>query len=319
VPRIVGDELWHQANAALDRVKPGRNHSYAQGTDPEDALCRGSITCFCGFKMIVHRLNDGPYYRCQGKQRKANDCSNMVRTATVDRIVWERATWIATDPGLAVEQHRNQAAVERTVEDTDEIDRALARTAQQEQNLLDLAQDAGDLQRASILGRLQEILERKEALTARRAEIELTRLALERESAVVLGWLDQWAKNIDGVQTTDFAGRRLRLAQMGIEAVVGPKSLGPNRVQVVLNLPFDRSVLSRDPDRPEYNWTDEDDRDYERFIRLNSAPDSPATTRTPDTPPPSPSCGNSRSGPCAGTAGGSPRQGRPGRRARSRS
>ena len=167
-------------------------------------------------------------------------------------------------------------------------------------------------------GRLLEVLDRKEALAGPRAQIELTRLALERESAVVRGWLDQWAENIGEMQTMEFDAKRLRLAQMGIEAIVRPKVSGPDRVQVVLNLPFDQTILHRNPDRPEFNWTAENDRDYDRFTRLFETPDGRDPSQTLDTPPLSPSCGNNRSAPCAGIAGDSLRRGRPDRQGRSR-
>jgi hypothetical protein len=83
----------------------------------------------------------------------------------------------------------------------------------------------------------------------RSAEFEPTRLMLERELAVVCQSIDQSDESIEAMQTTDSDEKRLRLQQMGIE-VVGGMSAGPDRVEVVMNLPFHRVVLSRDPNRP---------------------------------------------------------------------
>jgi hypothetical protein len=43
-------------------------------------------------------------------------------------------------------------------------------------------------------------------LAQQRAEIELTRLALARESSVLRGWLEQWADNIEEMRAMDFEG-----------------------------------------------------------------------------------------------------------------
>jgi hypothetical protein len=55
----------------------------------------------------------------------------------------------------------------------------------------------------AIIGRLQEPSDRKAMLAQRRAEIELTRLALERESSVLRGWLEQWAYTIEEMHSMD--------------------------------------------------------------------------------------------------------------------
>ena len=305
-------------NAALDDREANlahRGRRYAAGDDPEDVLARGHVWCGCGYKMHVHRQQDAPYFRCQGKQRKANDCANMVRAATVDRLAWEHVVWVATDPGLAVAEYKRQRQVEHTVEDTSVIDRAIRQTEAEEANLTEaLSKVSGPAQNA-LIGKLQAASDRRSALHERKADVELRRLALERESALVGHWLERWARNVDAIPTMTYQERRRRLVEMGVEVRVGTKGAEP-RVEVVLNLPFDPAILQWGT-TPAFNWTEEDQRAYNREIALLSRQELPPTAR-PGSPPPSRGVDSSRSAPCGGTAGGSPRRSRRGRRGRSR-
>ena len=68
------------------------------------------------------------------------------------------------DPGLAIEQHRSAAAIARTTEDADGMDSALARAEMDERNLTEALGKLSGLAQDAIIGRLQEVSDRKAAL-----------------------------------------------------------------------------------------------------------------------------------------------------------
>src|SRR3954447_2665521 len=101
------------------------------------------------------------------------------------------------------------------------------------------------------------------------------------------------------MQTANFDPRKLWLAQMGAEATLGPKSARADRVQVVLSLPFDASLLQHDPERPTFSWTAEDDVAVRRLTRLYSLLESPDLNPRPGNRLRSSGAGSNRWGPCA--------------------
>ena len=82
---------------------------------------------------------------------------------------------------------------------------------------------------------------------------------------------------------------------MGVEIAVGPKGV-EERVEVAPNLPFDPAILARGATTA-FNWTEEEQAEWERELQWVSRQELPAT---PGTPRPSRGEGSSRWGRRAG-------------------
>jgi site-specific DNA recombinase len=282
VERLVSDEVWYRANANLDNA---RDNVGRRGDDREDVLVRGAVRCgVCGFRMCIHRLSDAVYLRCQAKQRGAGSCQNMIRAAKVDSAVWKRIWWISTNPDYVQQELERQQRSERTVEDTRELDRQIREAGQEVENL---ATAVGRLSDGAALDTLLALLtdasNRKAALVARKAELDLQRRLVERQRATVRAWYDHGHDLLETIDTWSYKQRRRRLQELGIEVTVWPRT-NAKRYEIEASLPVAQELLA----------------DIERPDGLTISRLAQGTT------PPSPACGSNPPAPCASIAGDSP-------------
>ena len=302
VERLVSDDLWNRANTALNRALDYRSTRYAPGTDPEDVLVRGAVRCgVCGFRMCIHRLPDATYLRCQAKQRGAGSCQNMIRAAKIDRAVWNRIWLISTNPDYVQQELERQQRSDQVVEDTRELDKQIREAGTEVDNL---ATAVGRLSDGSaldtLLARLTDASNRRAALVARKSEIDLQARIVEQQKATVRTWYDHGHELLESIGEWDYKQRRRRLQELGIEVTVWPRT-SAKRYEIAASLPVAREMLDAITAPSALAVT---------RVSTDYPPRSGSPEWTPDTQSRTPACGNSRSGPCAGTAGGSPRRSR---------
>jgi hypothetical protein len=88
-PRLVPDELWHAANAALDARSRASGRHYSGAEPKEPWLLRGLVTCsLCGAPMICARRAYGRVYLCSARKRKTGTChAQPVRADVLESTV----------------------------------------------------------------------------------------------------------------------------------------------------------------------------------------------------------------------------------------
>jgi hypothetical protein len=251
--------------------------------------------------MCIHRLPDATYLRCQAKQRGAGSCQNMIRAAKIDRAVWDRIWWISTNPDYVQQELERQQRSDRVVEDTRELDKQIREAGMEVDNLATAVARLSDGDALdTLLARLTDASNRRTALIARKAEIDLQARIVEQQKATVRAWYDHGHDLLESIGEWDYQQRRRRLQELGIEVTVWPRT-SAKRYEIAASLPVAREMLDAITAPSELAVT-------------RVATDYPARSGSPEWTPGtqsrSPACGNSRSGPCAGTAGGSPRRSR---------
>ena len=328
-PALVSPELWQAANDRLDRAAEHRRHHYPVETDPGDVLTRNRVRCaHCGCRMHVKRTGGVPYLNCQTRQRSPANGGDKDRCPgcrivahEVDRAAWERALWVLSDPGLVLSEYRRQQNTPPAVENTADLARAITRAGTDEANLAEALAKVSGAAQATVIARLQAASELREGLERRRAEVVALREAVERETAAVRHWLDALLSANQDLQTMGYAERREQLDRLGLEVVVAKKGSDLPRVEIHLSLPFDPAILRRDE---EPVWmTPEEEAIHDDLAARFAATTLPERLAQSGNSHRSRGAGSSRGGPsapapCGGTAGGSPRRSRRGRRGRSR-
>jgi hypothetical protein len=272
--------------------------------------------------MTIHRYADGPYLVFQRRQRDKAGCpGNKIAARTIDCVVRFRILAIATDPGLIVAEFKRQTQSEQAIEDT-RVLKAQIRAAEEEANryadAIGNASASGPAV-ARLMGRSATAEDSKATLGERLVQVELQQLALERQSRAVEDRVEIWVRGVQRLHEATFNEQRTWLTRLGIEVVVAKHGSDAPRYEVSINLPVEiESVLTFDPNRdilvePEAaSWTSPGLRPPEQPTPAQRHQVGLGKTR------PYPRSHSSRSGLCAGTAGGSPRPDRSDRRARSR-
>lgn len=165
VPRIVSDELWHAAQAALDSRYQARGRP---ATIP--ALVRGRVYCArCGSPMRVHAQSRGrgygPRYRCRTQVRDSRESSCGAPThpvAAVDNAAWETLRDVVLHSDLLSEADAtDDCATWR--DQIAQCEKQLAKAQRDERRVLDLL--------------------RRDLLTDEGAAQELRRVRAARETA----------------------------------------------------------------------------------------------------------------------------------------
>jgi site-specific DNA recombinase len=190
VPPIVSVELWEAAQVRLaeNRIKrrPKRHHY----------LLGGRLTCGeCGLKMTGKPGGTYLYYRCPSKTDKllyARPCSSpSFRVEHVDAAVWGWIVSFLTDSealtsGLWSHHQEMEKENEPIRERLGIVDDLLASNQAQLEKLLDLYL-AGDFS--------------KELLTDRKARLEKTISALEKERAGLVSHLEKHLLTVEQIHT----------------------------------------------------------------------------------------------------------------------
>ena len=303
VAALVDPALWEEANDQLDRLSAAHMATrYAPGMDPEDALSRGHVRCACGYRMYVKRLADGPYYACQARARRANDCpSNMIKAETIDRMTWARVKWLLLDPSVVLAGQEPLRQTERMAEEEHDFDRQIREATAREDSLLDaLGRGLAGPALERTVTRLNEASAYRAALVERKAEVQTHRRLLEERDRAIRDLTVMWAETDEALRAMGYAERRERLRRLGVEIVVNHKGSGRPRYEIRMEPPIP--------------WEDFALPTYEE---IESQPHRPITIRRwhPDGTTTVVERGNSprfRQGdsthqaPCADTAGGTP-------------
>lgn len=310
VPSLVDLALWQAANDRLGATN--RSTRYAPGEDPEDVLVRGLVRCACGYRMHIKRLADGPYLNCQARARRANDCpGNMIRAATLDRATWDRVRWILSDPSVVMSQMERERQTEYATEDTTALDRQIREVERRIGHLTDAIAEGGT---RSLVEKLRTLEAERDALEQRKAEVEEQHRLLERQANAVRSWADLLLETDGNLQTMGYADRRERLRRLGIEVTVDYKGSERPRYEVAMSVPVPADDLWFGTE-PRYLSAEEDaeaERQTAHWEATRSAA-GPGSAGKRGTLP----GGNTRSAPCADTAGGTPRRSRTARLGRS--
>ena len=178
VPAIVDRETWEAAQR-----RKRRNREQARRNRKHFYLLSGFITCGdCGATVYSLPCKGTLYYRCSRSRGEVlGKCeAKSFRADVVDNAVWEWVKSVLTDPtmlaeGLRAEQETREAASEPLRNRLAMVDNLLADNRRQLERLLDLYL-SGDFD--------------KEMLIERKARLETTIEALERERAGLTAQLE---------------------------------------------------------------------------------------------------------------------------------
>jgi hypothetical protein len=236
VPAIVSHETWEAAKERLEANRRNvahrrRKHKYLVG---------GRVTCgACGLKMAgdANGRADKPnlklYYRCLARTNieYARECElrSFFRADHVDAAVWEWVKSLLSDPEVLA-QTLGQVQQEREQENAPIRDRLA---------VVDdlLAENQGQLERLLDLYLSGEFP--KEVLTDRKARLEGTISALEKEQAGLVAHLETRVLSVEQIQTlqefaakvgknldamdSDFGAKRRLMDDLDVQVTLGMK------------------------------------------------------------------------------------------------
>ena len=249
VPPLVDEATWDRANARLANNRASANRP---GYDATDALLRaGHVLCgYCGRRMYVKRLADGPYYTCQtANRRPEGGCRyHSIKAPELDAAVWARVQWVLTDPGVVQIEHGKRRQADHAAEEARGIERQLRDIERQEANVTDaVARRTEGPALDTLLAKLDDLGRRRTALRERLAEIEAEHARLARDGAALRGWLDHLLRSVCDVHGLDYEGRRERLARLGVSASVNRRDSGRPRYEILRALPYPDEAFGGDP------------------------------------------------------------------------
>ena len=194
VPAIVSRELWEAA-----QERRTRNRELAKRNTKNHYLVSRRVTCQCGTKMAGRITDRWKYYYCpksQGRFVEQGCDARHFRADHVDAAAWGWVKGILQDPealraSLEVQQAEQERANQPLRDRLAVLDDLLADNRRQLEKLLDLYL-AGDFD--------------KEMLTERKARLETTVTALEKEQADLVTTLEVTTLTDDQIMTIeDFA------------------------------------------------------------------------------------------------------------------
>jgi DNA invertase Pin-like site-specific DNA recombinase len=296
VPALIDRDTFDAVQRRLDRQRaesPGRSR------DPEAALLRGgyAVCGYCGHNLIVHR--DGtatPYYKCNPANLRREGCPSFAMAcANLDAIVWDKIKHVMLHPDVIADELRRQWENDPIAADLEAVHKRLASIERRQSNISRRVSDIDDDEvSAPLIAELRTLadqrrkLEDERAALAKRAAHRATLDDLLEELTYIESWQERYAW---GLEATDYARRRAFLEMLEIKVKLYRSDHEP-RWKIAAAVPLDRphadnSVVSKRPGGK---------------IKIGG--------RGPGI--------HSHTGLCAGTAGGSPRRSRRGRRGRSR-
>jgi site-specific DNA recombinase len=210
VPAIVSREVWEMA-----REQRTANRTSARRNTRHRYLLRGRIACQCGSKVTA-RTSHGrySYYRCsnaEGRHVIRNCHIPYFRSPQVDAAVWEWVkSWLSNPEALREgleEQRAEQERANKPLHDRlDVVDDLLSDNRRRLEKLLDLYL-SGDFD--------------KDVLTDRKARLETTIAALEKERADLAVFLESQLSDEAIATLMDFARKvsgGLEIADQDFEA-----------------------------------------------------------------------------------------------------
>ena len=175
-PPIISMDTWRQACELREKNKTYRGRNIKQ-----DYLCRGLVTCSCGWFWCVRSSVRGKkrygYYRCERSSHQPEtwkeDCPKSIGSGKLDDFIWQYVKGIIQHPEILQEVIDDKVS-EFKSEDTD-----LEVAADRAQKLLD---DFND-ERQWIIRRARTKEITTDDMNYQLTEIEFNRLDLEKQLA----------------------------------------------------------------------------------------------------------------------------------------
>jgi len=158
-PAIINEELFHQANAELDKPK------VRAGRPKNEYLLRNHVFCaICGKPLVGHCLNKKyRYYQCSSARPHENmnrQCqARYVRADDLEKTVWDKTQAVLANPDIILAQlseatnSGNLGAIEAEIK---ELGKNLRNYEQRRTNLLQ-AMELGEFEKDEILDRLNNL------------------------------------------------------------------------------------------------------------------------------------------------------------------
>ncbi len=177
-PKIISVDTWRQACELREKHSAYRGRNVKQ-----DYLCRGLVTCSCGWTWAARSVYRGGqaqrsgYYSCarleHQPEKREPDCPKSIGSGKLDDFVWRYVKGIVLHPEIL------QEAIDRKLEELEAEDMDLELAAERAQKLLD---DFSD-ERQWIIRRARTREITTDDMNYQLAEIEFNRLDLERQIA----------------------------------------------------------------------------------------------------------------------------------------
>jgi site-specific DNA recombinase len=219
IPPLVSVEV---AAAVGERLALNKARSARNNREPEGSLLRGGyVRCgYCQRVMSAVTLGNGQrIYRCAAASE--SKCYHGISTHLLDAAVWGRIETTLTDPQKVLAEVAKVADDDPAGPDLAAVDRA---KHEAEAELALLAEQLGKVTQAvavsALVARMDELGQRVEALTGRRAEVlahHATRLEASEQARRFVDWCERAAANL---RLLDYQQQRLALDALGVQVVV---------------------------------------------------------------------------------------------------
>jgi site-specific DNA recombinase len=245
-PALVDTETFAAvaARLAVNRAQATRNNRH-----PEDALLRGGFArCgYCGNTAAAIRVkrDQHPQYRCNGPNKIRHGCPSFgISAGILDEAVWAKVQEIVLDRTLIEREVARLRSQDPVQNELTAIDRRVADIDRRRSNLTKRLALFDDEEAAALLAaeistltkeRRQHEAERNVVLAERDAWE-----AVQAHLADIARWRDTVAANLDML---DYAGKRLALEALGIEAHVYAIGHTP-RYEITARIALDGSIVS---------------------------------------------------------------------------
>jgi site-specific DNA recombinase len=158
-PAILTEELFHQANAQLDRTKLRNARSKHEYLLKNHAFC-----AICGKPLVGHCLNKKyRYYQCSNARPYENSgrkCAGLyMRADDLEEAVWIRTREVLGDPRIvtkSLQVTNDRVGLDSVNAEINELEKTLRNYKLRRSNLLE-AMELGEFDREEILKRLDKI------------------------------------------------------------------------------------------------------------------------------------------------------------------
>jgi len=177
-PAIISEDLFHAANAQLDKLK------LREGRAKHEYLLRGHIFCaICGKPLVGHCLRRKyRYYQCSTNTRpyenSGKKCPALyVRSDELEDIVWDKTHEVLSNPDIVLANLadvNNTANLETIETEIVQLGKSLRSYDKRRTNLLE-GLELGEFDKDEILDRLNNLKRLRQADEARLNELTRTR------------------------------------------------------------------------------------------------------------------------------------------------
>jgi len=211
-PPLISMAVWQKSLETREKNKKYRGRNVK-----EDYLCRGMVTCLCGWTWTV-RTNRGPYqhgksgyYGCARKDHQPEqahpDCPGTIGAKKLDTFVWEFVVTICRNPEIV--QNAIDAKISRLQEElgdieyeADQLQNELDRLSDERQWVITTARKGkisdDDMERQLAAIDLQAMELRK------RRDDKLSAILVQQQTDRLKDWANQYLTNLaNGLRVLD--------------------------------------------------------------------------------------------------------------------